>query len=75
MAVTAKLGLTLLEVGQKEKEVTINTNMSTIDAASFQGKFTSDPSPASLKPGATYYNTATSKLRVLIDATTWTNAA
>lgn len=75
MSVTAKLGLTNLEKGQKEKEVTINTNMAIIDSASFQGKFTTDPSPTGLKPGATYYNTATSKLKVLIDATNWANAA
>lgn len=32
MATTSNLGLTLLEVGQKEKEVTINTNMQLLDA-------------------------------------------
>lgn len=32
MTTTTNLGMTLLEVGQKEKEVTINTNMGLIDA-------------------------------------------
>lgn len=77
MAVTTNLNLTLLEVGQKEKEVTINTNMSLIDAAvpKFLGQFASDPSPTGKVVGSTYWNTGSTKLRVLIDSTTWVNAA
>ena len=32
MATTTNYALTLLEVGQKEKEVTINTNFQTLDS-------------------------------------------
>lgn len=69
-------GLPLLEVGQKEKEVTINTAFTMIDTkltgrAGWLGKLASDPTPTAAMVGSWYYNTATNKMKILIDATTW----
>jgi hypothetical protein len=80
MATTPKLGLTLLEVGQKEKEVTLNTDLTQIDTyvgalPRFLGDATTDPSTTGVPAGSTYYNTATSKLRVLRASLAWANAA
>lgn len=74
---TANLNLTLLDVGQKEKEVTINDNFTKIDASvlRFLGDLASDPPTTGVKTGSTYYNTATSKLKVLRANNTWANAA
>lgn len=76
MATTPKLGLTLLEIGQKEKEATINDALTKIDTAvnaksGWLGKLAADPAPTATLVGSIYYNTATSKIRMLIDATTW----
>jgi len=58
MATTPNYGLTLLEVGQKEKEVTINTNFTALDAApKFLGSFGSHPSTANVALGSFYYST------------------
>lgn len=67
MAVTTNRSMTLLEVGQKEKEVTINTNFTTLDAIpKYLGDAASDPTPTTTIPvGSTYYNTGSSKLKVL----------
>lgn len=79
MATTPNLNLTLLEVGQKEKEATINAALLAIDTKeilrpTFLGDFASDP--VTTKPvGSTYYNTATSKLKVLRGNSTWVNVA
>lgn len=77
MATTAYLGLGLLDVGQKEKEATINQNSTLIDERSlrFLGDLASDPPTTSVPKGSTYYNTATSKLKVLRANNTWANAA
>lgn len=77
MATTTQLGLTLLDVGQKEKEVTINQNFQIIDdkALRFLGDLASDPPTTGVPKGSTYYNTATSKLKVLRTNNTWANAA
>lgn len=76
MATTPNLGLPLLEVGGKEKEVDINTAFTLLDTASngkpaFLGKLAADPSPTGKIVGSTYYNTVSNKIKVLIDATTW----
>lgn len=76
MATTPNLGLTLLEVGQKEKEVTINAALTAIDTkvqakSGWLGKLATDPAPSAALTGAIYYNTTSSKVRILIDATTW----
>lgn len=73
---TANLQLTLLEVGQKEKEVTINTNFASIDAKviRYLGEFASDPNTSGIVPGCTYFNTSSSKLKVLKTDFTWVNA-
>ena len=76
MAQTSYLQLDLLEVGQKEKEATINGNMTKLDqkVPRYLGDLASDPtSPA--PAGSTYYNTATAKMRFLRANNTWTDAA
>lgn len=79
MATTPNYALTLLEVGQKEKEVTINTNFSALDAIpKYLGDLVADPTVLTTIPlGSTYYNTTSSKLRVLRNKTgpVWSNAA
>ena len=80
MATTTNYLMTLLEVGQKEKEVTINTNFTTLDATpKYLGDLASDPASVSTTPiGSTYFNTGSSKLRVLRAKTptvVWANAA
>ena len=77
MSTTPYLLLTLLDVGQKEKEATINTNFTLIDekVPRFLGDLASDPSVSGLPKGSTYYNTATTKLKVLRQNNTWANAA
>ena len=77
MSTTANLGLVLLEVGQKEKEVTINTNFTQIDAkiVRYLGELAADPVIANIAFGSTYFNTASNKLKVLKTSGTWANAA
>ena len=77
MTTTANLALTLLEVGQKEKEATINTNMQLLDqkVPKYLGQLATDPASSGLPPGSTYYNTSSSKLKVLLTTGSWTNAA
>jgi hypothetical protein len=79
MATTSKLQITLIEVGQKEKEASINAALNIIDTylaghAQFLGDFATDP-VTTYATGSTYYNTATSKLKVLRGNATWVNAA
>lgn len=79
MATTTNYGLTLLEVGQKEKEVTINTNFNTIDTfPRYLGDLTAPPTVLTQIPlGSTYFNTTTNKLQVLRNKTgpVWSNVA
>jgi hypothetical protein len=80
MAATTNYAMTLLEVGQKEKEVTINTNFTTLDnTPKYLGDLASDPASVATTPvGSTYYNTATSKLKVLRSKSptvVWSNVA
>lgn len=77
MTVTTNLALTLLEVGQKEKEVTINQAFTNIDTKviRYLGEAASDPSPTGVTAGSTYYNTSSSKLKVLKSNATWVNVA
>jgi hypothetical protein len=77
MAQTSYLQLDLLEVGQKEKETTINGNMTKLDqkVLRYLGDLASDPATTGVPAGSTYYNTATSKLKVLRANNTWANAA
>ena len=79
MAKTTNYELTLLEVGQKEKEVTINTNFSALDAVpKYLGDLAAAPTDLTKIPvGSTYFNTATSKLVVLRNKTgpVWSPAA
>ena len=77
MTTTATFGLTLLEVGQKEKEATINTNFSLLDAAvpRYLGDLSADPSElGSIPVGSRYYNTTSSVFKTLRKKSpvTWT---
>lgn len=74
---TTNLLLTLLDVGQKEKEVTINTNFNIIDSKLplYLGELSTDPSTTGKAFGSTYYNTTLSKLKVLKTNATWVNVA
>lgn len=77
MATTAYLQLTLLEVGQKEKEVTINSALTAIDTKipRYLGEAASDPATTGVPAGSTYFNTTSSKLKVLKSNSTWANVA
>lgn len=76
MAVTTNFQMTLLEVGQKEKEATINTNLQTIDqkAIRYLGELATDPSAGPVA-GCTYFNSSTNKLKVIKTTGTWVNVA
>lgn len=73
MATTTNLGLTQLEIGQKEKEVTINTNNAVLDAKVPRAlaDAASAPVTTGLAPGSTYYNTTDSKVYWLRPNLTW----
>lgn len=73
MTTTTNLALTLLEVGQKEKEVTINTNMSLLDTKVPRALADAASAPATtgLAPGSTYFNTSDSKVYWLRPNLTW----
>lgn len=80
MAATTNYALVLLETGQKEKEVTINTNFSTLDnIPKYLGDLATDPTSVTTTPlGSTYFNTGILKLKVLRQKTPsviWSNAA
>lgn len=81
MTTTTRLGITLLEVGQREKEATINDGFIKIDAAikdiqdtNYLGDLATDPG-TSYRPGTTYFNTTSQKLKVLRANLIWANAA
>jgi len=74
MATTTNLDLTYIETGQKDKSTTINTNMDLIDALpQYLGELASDPAIVGVSYGSTYYNTGSSKLKVLKTDDTWIN--
>jgi len=79
MATTTNYEMTLLEIGQKEKETTINTNFTTLDnTPKYLGDLASAPSDLTKIPvGSTYFNTTSSKLQVLRNKTgpVWSNVA
>lgn len=77
MSTTTNFQLTLLEVGQKEKEVTINTNFTLLDQKipRYLGELATDPTSSGVIAGSTYFNTQTSKLKVLKTDGSWVNAA
>ena len=72
MSVTSNYQLTLLEVGQKEKEVTINTNFNTLDqkVIKYLGELTSDPAAGPVA-GSLYFNTSSNKMKVLKSNGSW----
>jgi hypothetical protein len=73
MTTTTNLGLTQLEIGQKEKEVTINTNNAVLDVKVPRALADAAAAPATtgLAPGSTYFNTADSKVYWLRPNLTW----
>ena len=73
MTTTTNLGLTQLEVGQKEKEVTINTNNSLLDSKvpRVLPDAASPPATTGLAPGTTYFNTSDSKVYWLRPNLAW----
>jgi hypothetical protein len=77
MATTSNFGLTLLEIGQKNKEITINENLQLIDSRvpKYLGELATNPTSTGVPAGSTYYNTTTSKLMFLKANGTWVNAA
>ena len=75
MTATTNWGFTLLEIGQKDKSNTINTNMSLLDnAPKFLGDLSADPTTTNVPKGSTYFNTGTSRLKVLRGNNTWVNS-
>jgi hypothetical protein len=76
MATTTRWGLTLMEVGQKDKTTTINSNMNLLDVVpKYLGELAADPATTNVPFGSTYYNTVSSKLRVLRTNAVWVNVA
>ena len=78
MATTPNLGLTLLEIGQKNKETAINDALTLIDTSvqsrgRYLGDLAADPAPSAALVGARYFNTTSSVFRTLRNATTWVN--
>jgi len=72
MASTTNLGLTYIEIGQKDKSTTINTNMDLLDILpAYLGEAASDPATTDVAAGSTYYNTGSSRLMVLKSDLTW----
>jgi hypothetical protein len=71
MATTTNWNLTLLEVGQKEKEVTINQNMTELSSRvpRFLGRLAANPSEAGVPLGSTYFNTTSNKIVCLTQIT------
>ncbi len=61
---------TMLEIGQKNKETTINDNFSK-SVPKFLGEFASDPATADLFPGVTYFNTTLLTTKQLSTAKVW----
>ena len=63
---TTNYALTLLEVGQKEKEVTINTNFTILDnVPKYLGDLASDPTTTTVPIGSRYYNTSSAQFKTL----------
>lgn len=63
----------VLEVGQGNKEALINTNFAQVPR--YLGELATDPLTLDVSHGSTYFNTTTSKLKVLKTDNTWVNAA
>jgi hypothetical protein len=76
---TTNYAMTLLEVGQKEKEVTINTNFTILDnVPKYLGDLAAAPTVLTTIPlGSTYFNTVTNKVQILRNKTgpVWSNIA
>lgn len=71
MATTAQWNLTLLEIGQKSKEATINQNMEELSSRipRFLGRLAANPSEAGVPLGSTYFNTTSNKIVCLTQIT------
>lgn len=75
MSVTQNFQLTLLEVGQKDKEITINTNFQSLDnkVPRYLGEFTTDPTAGPIA-GSTYFNTISGSIRTLKSTGVWVSS-
>ena len=73
MTQTTNLKLTYVEIGQKEKSVTINTNFDLLDSLpTYLGEHASAPATVEVAAGSTYYNSTTLKLNFLKSNDVWT---
>lgn len=63
----------ILEIGQGNKEALINTNFAQVPR--YLGELATDPATLDVAFGSTYFNTATSKLKVLKTDSTWVNVS
>jgi hypothetical protein len=82
MAKTPNLQITLLEVGQNDKELTINEAISTIDTAygamnmtGYLGEFSSAPSTTGLEAGSSYYDLTFQVFKTLNTSGTWVTSS
>lgn len=62
-----------LDPGQGSKEQLINNNFAQVPR--YLGEAAADPAVADVPAGSTYFNTSTSKLKVLRTNSTWVNVA
>lgn len=63
----------VLEIGQGNKEVLINTNFSKVPR--YLGEHEADPAVLDVPEGSTYYNLTQMKLKVLRSNKAWVNVA
>lgn len=60
---------TNLEVGQKNKETTINSNFALVPR--YLGEFTSNPATTNVPFGSTYFNSTAGNVRILLTTGVW----
>lgn len=70
MAATTNYALTLLEIGQKEKETTINTNFTILDnTPKYLGELAAAPTNLTAVPLGSYYYDGNGYMRFLVNKT------
>lgn len=76
MTATTNLGIDLLETGQINKDPTINTGFSKIDATLplMLADAASDPATTGKAPGSTYFNTTAKVMKILTKSGVWSVA-
>lgn len=70
---TTNMAMELLEVGQINKDTTINTALTKVDtlAAIALADAASDPATTGKAPGTTYYNTSSKVVKILTKSGVW----